>query len=158
MKNANNYKMNVSLDGTDFKIREPTPFDKKWYSHKFKSAGLRYEVGISIECGEIVWASGGLPCGEWPDIKIANDLYVYYAKEEITLADKGYKSKNFKQPTNRREKRILARHETLNGKLKNFEILNARYRHPLKKHPLVFHACINIVQVIITNGEPLFDL
>lgn len=149
----------VSLDGVDFRIREPIPFNKKWFSHKFKAAGIRYEIGISIETGEIVWASGGLPCGEWPDLKIARQLYVHYAKNELTLADKGYRgSVYFKQPTNIIEKRILARHETLNGRLKNFLILSSKYRHPLKKHPRVFHAIVNIVQVCLTNEEPLFQL
>lgn len=151
--------MHVSLDGTDFRIREPQPFNKKWFSHKFKAAGLRYEIGISIVEAEIVWASGGLPCGEWTDMKIAQDLYLNFAKKEITLADKGYRKKGkFKQPSNLREKQILSRHETLNGRLKQFNILGERFRNSLKKHPQVFHALINVVQVSIMNGEKLFDL
>lgn len=150
--------MHVTLDGTDCRIREPIPFNKKWFSHKFKAAGVRYEIGLSIGNGDIVWASGGLPCGDWPDLKIAKDQYLRYAKNEITLADKGYRFKNyFKQPSNSYEKRLLARHESVNGRLKQFEILNSRFRHPLKKHPLVFHACVNLVQISINCGEKLFD-
>lgn len=74
--------MHVSLDGTDFRIREPQPFNKKWYSHKFKGPGIRYEIGISIVEGDIVWAVGGVPCGEWSDLKIAKFLYVKYAEKE----------------------------------------------------------------------------
>lgn len=44
----------VSLDGADFKIEEPTPFSPKWFSHKFKGPGLRYEVGLCIRTGYIV--------------------------------------------------------------------------------------------------------
>lgn len=151
--------MHVSLDGTHFLIREPQPFNKKWFSHKFKKAGLAYEIGISIVEADIVWASGGFPAGEWSDLKMAKDLYVKFAPKEKTLADKGYRLKPFfKQPSNAFEKRILARHETLNGRLKEFAILSNRFRHPLKKHPMVFHAVINVVQVSITNGEKLFDL
>lgn len=135
------------------------PFNKKWYSHKFKGPGIRYEIGICIQSGEIVWASGGFPCGDWPDIRIARDLYVNFSQDEITLADKGYRGlNNFKIASNQTEKRILARHETMNGRLKNFEILNVRFRHPLPKHPRVFHACTNIIQISITNGENLFEL
>lgn len=138
---------------------EPQPFNKKWFSHKFKSAGLRYEIGISIFGGDIVWASGGLPCGEWPDLKIAKEAYLHFAANKITLADKGYRlTGKFKQPENAFEKRVLARHETLNGKLKEFNILVERFRHPLHKHPSVFHAVINIVQVAIMNGETLFEI
>lgn len=151
--------MHVSLDGTDFRINEPTPFNKKWFSHKFKSAGIRYEIGISIVMGEIVWASGGFPCGEWPDLKIAKDLYLKYASNEVTLADKGYRLNNFfKNPSNAKQKRILARHETFNGRLKEFAILNNRFRNSLKKHPMVFHALTNVLQVSISNGERLFEL
>ena len=39
----------ISLDGTDFRIQEPTPFDPKWFSHKFKGPGLRYEIGVKSD-------------------------------------------------------------------------------------------------------------
>ncbi len=151
--------MHVSLDGTDFRIREPTHFSKKWFSHKFKAPGLRYEIGISIVKAEIVWATGGFPCGEWTDLKIAKDLYIHIAKKEITLADKGYCLKPFfKQPTTSRENKILARHEALNGRLKEFAILSNRFRNCLNKHPMVFHAIVNIVQLSISSGEKLFEI
>lgn len=151
--------MHVSLDGVDCRIEEPQPFNKKWFSHKFKAAGIRYEIGISIVEAEIVWASGGFPCGEWPDIKIAMDLYVSFAQNETTLADKGYRQKQyFKQPSNKAEKKVLARHETLNGRLKEFAILSHRFRNALHKHPPVFHAIINVIQASIMNGEKLFEL
>lgn len=151
--------MHVTLDGTDFRIMEPTLFNPKWFSHKTHGPGVRYEIGISIANADIVWASGGFPCGEWPDIEIAKDLYLFYANNEITLADKGYRLQNyFKQPTTHYERSLLARHESLNGRLKQFEILNVRFRNKLQKHPSVFHACVNIVQVCIDDGEKLFDI
>lgn len=151
--------MMTSLDGTDFRIHEPTPFNPKWFSHKFKSAGIRYEIGISISHGDIVWASGGFPCGEWPDLKIAKDHYINIAGNEVTLADKGYRGHpNFKAPSNQWEKRILARHETLNGRLKNFGILSQRFRHRREKHPKVFHSIVNIVQCSLNCGEKLFEI
>jgi hypothetical protein len=63
----------VTVDGTDLQIYEPTPFSKKWYSHKFRAAGLRYEVAVCIQTGDIVWFHGPFPCGEWPDLKIFRD-------------------------------------------------------------------------------------
>lgn len=102
---------------------------------------------------------GGFPCGEWPDIKIAKDLYLHYAANEITLADKGYRHvPQFKQPTNAFEKRVLARHETLNHRIKQFKALGERWRHNLRKHPKVFHAVVNIVQISINNGENMFTM
>lgn len=151
--------MHVSLDGTDFRIQEPKPFSKKWFSHKFKAAGIRYEIGLSIGNADVVWASGGFPCGDWSDLKIAKDLFLHYARNEVTLADKGYRFRPyFKMASNRLEKRVMSRHETLNGRLKEFKILDYRFRHPLKKHPKVFHTCINLIQISINCGEKLFEL
>jgi hypothetical protein len=44
--------------GTDFRILEPTEFDQKWFSHKFRGSGVRYEIGLCIATGNIVWAHG----------------------------------------------------------------------------------------------------
>ncbi|KAH9118088.1 hypothetical protein LEN26_012265 [Aphanomyces euteiches] len=86
----------VSLDGTDFAIQEPKPFDKKRWSHKLNRAALRYEVGICIRTGCIVWVHGGKPAGEWPDRKLAQDAYVLAVqKDEMTLADKGYMNRRY---------------------------------------------------------------
>lgn len=60
----------ASVDRTDCPIFEPTPFDPKWVSHKFKGPGVRYEVGIAIGTGEIVWAFGPFPCGAYNDLNI----------------------------------------------------------------------------------------
>lgn len=152
--------VHVSLDGVDFPIQEPQPFSRMWYSHKFKGAGLRYEIGISIRTGKIVWTYGGLPCGDWPDLKIAKESYIHCVKKgELTLADRGYNLRSyFKTPTTAQEKRILARHETLNGRLKQFGAMSQRFRHSKEKHPVLFSACINVVQVGLQNGEFLFEL
>ena len=66
----------VSLDGTDFRIMEPTEFDPKWWSHKFNGPGLRYEVALCIRTGDIVWVNGGLPCGEWSDLRLARNAFI----------------------------------------------------------------------------------
>eukprot|EP00171_Calliarthron_tuberculosum_P006568 IDg6568t1 len=60
----------VSVDGTDFRICEPTPFCPSWYSHKFKGPGLRYEVALAIETGEIVWVHGPFQAGAFNDVAI----------------------------------------------------------------------------------------
>lgn len=60
----------ISVDGTDFKICEPMPFDTKWYSYKFNGAGLRYEVNICIDTGLIVWLHGPFKYGQFNDLRI----------------------------------------------------------------------------------------
>ena len=54
--------------------------------------------------------------------------------------------------------RALARHETFNGRIKSFKILNHRFRHGLKKHKDCFTAVCVLVQYDMENGHPLFEL
>jgi len=44
----------ITMDGTDFIINEPNPSKPGFYSHKFHRAGVRYELGVSIQSGDIV--------------------------------------------------------------------------------------------------------
>lgn len=118
-----------SIDGADFKIGEPTPFSPKWFSHKFKGPGLRYEVGLCIRTGHMVWINGEYPCGEYTDLKLAREAYVLFVDHgEKTLADKGYRDQNFFILPNLRNKtahgRIMARHETVNRRMKRFQLSN----------------------------------
>ena len=50
----------VTIDGTDLKAQKR--YDKRFFSHKFKSGGLRYEVGVCIVTGHIVWINGPFRC------------------------------------------------------------------------------------------------
>jgi hypothetical protein len=135
--------------------------DRGWYSHKFKGPGLRYEIGIAIKTGYICRGNGGYPCGSWPDLKIARESYVNYVDEdELTLADKGYRGDaHFITPTEsngRRHKEIMARHETINKRIRQFNVLSKKFRHNLQKHPRCFHAVLNITQLLLENGYPLY--
>eukprot|EP00171_Calliarthron_tuberculosum_P023599 IDg23599t1 len=80
----------VSVDGTDCAIEEPEPFHRKWFSHKLRSAGLRYEVAVSMT-GNIVWVNGPYTRGSHPDVVIFRDLLkTKLLQNELVLADKGY--------------------------------------------------------------------
>jgi len=145
----------VTCDGTDFKIDEPTPFSSKWYSQKFKHAGLRYEVCICIQTGWIVWINGPYPPGFWPDLSISRDgLNQALDRGEKFLADGGYADSHGWSftPTgyNTREeymKAVLrARHETVNSKFKVFGAMKQQFRHHRSKHGACFGAIANIVQ------------
>jgi hypothetical protein len=54
--------------------------------------------------------------------------------------------------------RVRARHETLNGRLKNWGILSQVFRHDFLLHGMVFRACAVVTQLAIKNGEPLFEV
>jgi hypothetical protein len=157
----------VSVDGTDFAIFEPIPFDPKWYSHKINGAGLRYEIAICIQTGEPVWINDPFPCGSWPDLRIArNALVDALDAGEYYLADGGYRDGNQYSVTptglhnfdDRQKAVVRARHESLNKRYKDWGALRRLYRHDRVSHSKVFCAIANIVQVTIINGEPLFEV
>lgn len=126
--------------------------------------GIRYEIGLSIKNGEIVWAYGGVPCGENPDLLIARDFFVDMLEEgEKAVADKGYNdAKYFVTPKNTPHYPnihvLLARHETVNKRIKQWKILGTRFRHSLYRHPMCFYAIINITQIALESENPLFSI
>lgn len=161
-KYANCYS---SVDGVDFKISEPTPFNRKWYSHKFKSAGLRYETGVSNKHGMLIWCHGPFPCGSFPDIKIFNKrLKQNLLRNERIIADDGYKGRCFvsKHALSEEGKRfhaeIRARHETVHKRLRQFGVLKQTYRHQVKDHHLAFFSVANIISITLQIGYPLFHV
>ena len=159
----------VSLDGTDCPIQEPFPRSGKWYSHKLEGSGLRYEVGIQIADGFVVWTNGGYPCGEYPDISVAREEFVAHLRHnERAIADDGYADamkfvypKLFEeQPqVGRVLKEIMSRHETLNGRLKSYKVLDTAFRHELSFHPPCFYAILSLIQLSIQyDNHPLYLL
>jgi hypothetical protein len=63
-------------------------------------------------------------------------------------------------PTENQEmqNRVRSRHESLNGRLENWEILKLMYRHDLMEHGNVFRAITVITQISINAGEKLFEV
>ena len=129
--------------------------------------GVRYEIGVAIQTGYIVWVHGPFPCGEWSDLRILREALIYNLDEdEFLLADGGYyDGNNFTvTPTGLNEfidlmrSQVRARHETCNGRFKKWGVLKNCYRHDLAKHGVCFRAIANLTQVAIENGEPLFSV
>ena len=54
--------------------------------------------------------------------------------------------------------RVRARHETLNGRLKNWGILSHVFCHDIRSHGEVFWACGVVTQLTVEDGEPLFEV
>ena len=82
----------MTVDGVDFRIEEPTPFSKKWFSHKFHGPGLRYELGVCIQTGDIVSFNGPFPYREFPDLKICRvGMKKKLVPGECVITDCGYK-------------------------------------------------------------------
>jgi hypothetical protein len=155
----------ITVDGTDFKVNEPFPFNPAYYSHKLKHAGLRYEIAICIQTGWIVWINGPFPCGAWPDIRIArSSLHDELDDGEMYIADSGYEEGNQHCFTpngiNNLEQRMMglarARHETVNGKFKLFRALSDEWRHTLEKHSLALRAAAVVTQIYLAKGQYSF--
>ena len=157
----------MSVDGTDFKIQEPIPFSTKWYSHKFKGPGVRYEIGVTISTGHIVSSHGPFPCGEFPDLKIFRQgMRNNLGPGEKVIADDGYRgdSKVCTKHDARDEQHqlvmglIRAHHETINRRLKTWKSLHSTYRHKRNKHHLIFESVLVLEQLAIENGHEPFQV
>lgn len=141
-------------------------FNKRFYSHKFNGNGLRYEVGVCIATGDIVWISGPFRCG-MNDLSVSREggLLGGALKEgEMAEADLAYQGEKwyiktpvgFHTRTQKEEGMKLsaaARHETINGRLKIFEVLKNRYRHELTFHSSCFRAVAVITQLNFKLGK-----
>jgi DDE superfamily endonuclease len=157
----------LSVDGTDCPIREPSEFSGRWYSHKFKGAGLRYEVAICIQTGWVVWANGPYPCGAFPDIRIFRDrLQEELLPGEMVVADRGYRDgrtfcntpTGYRNPSETEKANVRSRHEHINGRIKKFKIMSTRFRACREKHWMAFHTIINVLQIEIEEGKPLMQV
>lgn len=58
------------VDCYDVPIQEPCKFNRKWYSHKFNSSSLRYEVALSLRCNYLFWVHRPFSFGKHADLKI----------------------------------------------------------------------------------------
>jgi len=162
----------MSIDGTDFRIPQTGAAIRgnAFASHKYagKSA-LRYEIGVSILGGDLVWIQGPYPAGSFNDVKIFNKVLRHWLEPgERVEADNGYvgcadKVKCPDNPCNppaneRMQARVRSRHETINGRFKTWGILSQVYRHDIRRHGEVFRAVAVITQLDIENGSPLFQV
>ena len=157
----------ITVDGTDFWIQEPTEFDPKWYNHKINGPAVSYEVAMCVKTGEIVWINGPFAAGRWDDRGIARlCLNEMLDDGEKYIADggyfDGYQWAETPDGTHSLEQRMYAlsraRHETVNGRFKNWRCLKQQYRHSLEKHGPLFRSVAAIVQIGIMHGESLFSV
>jgi len=89
-------------------------------------------------------------------------------KGKLAVADRGYNSKELAQFTStpnlfddpevkKFKSRCRSRQETFNARLKNFAVLDNRFRHGEVKHKIAFEAVCIICQLQLDNGSPLFE-
>jgi hypothetical protein len=176
----------ISDDGTDFKLQEwkhaTLPRDNAGCSHKMKHAAAKYEVVLSVHRAKVVHIAGPFKGGTH-DLEMfrqgglkeklthLNRTLRGIRRVKLCLADRGYHSKQndeaclFSLPNgfdskalNNYKSRGRLRHETFNGRIKNFKCLSDTFRHGFKKHKDVFEAVVVIVQYQMDNGSPIFEV
>jgi hypothetical protein len=163
----------ISVDGTDVHIPQQGPAipGNPFSSFKFKGkGGLRYEIGVDIFAGNIMWVNGPYAAGKYTDIKIFHRGLAHWLDEhERVEADNGYIGEALQKvkcpgcalnPTENQamQNPVQSRHESLNRRLKNWAILMSLYRHDLMGHGNVFWAIAVIMQISINVGEKLFEV
>lgn len=126
---------------------------------------MRYEIGLTVQKGDICWVNGPFECGSNTDIVIfRKNLKARLGSGEYIIGDGGYGDIRCVQKNGLHgiQKRyhcmIRARHETVNKRLKEFNILRNTFRHCLKKHGVCFHAVANITQIVLERESPLFKI
>jgi hypothetical protein len=163
----------ISVDGTDFRVWEkkhPTfTIDRQQCSHKFKHGALKYEIAIDIYRAKIVWISGPYPgsvhdktiyiegglCDKIPAGKKVITDRVYGNKaspdDHIKLALPNHQDS---KELNNFKARVKSRHETLNGRLKFFSILEKTFTHDAANHVHAFEAvCVTVQYQMDLGGE-----
>jgi hypothetical protein len=147
----------MSVDGIHFAINEPKhpeySQDKKHFSHKKGRAGWAYELGICLFSSNLIWMSGPHKAGQ-------NDKVIFTKPRGLkeilkehhikAIADKGYHGhpnelscyNNYDEDEVKEfKRRALWRHESFNSLLKQFAILDGRFRHSgREKFETVFDA------------------
>jgi DDE superfamily endonuclease len=128
---------------------------------------VSYEIAVGLVDSKIAWINGPFRAG-------LSDLHIFNAEHGLgeklplgkkVIVDRAYKGNDevlskkneFDQEAVKTfKRRARGRHESLNKKLKDFSILDHRFRHTLNQHKSVFEAVAIIVQYEMDNGAKLF--
>lgn len=115
---------------------------------------------IYVKNGFIVWVNSGFCCRSNPDLKIFQiRMKNYLLQNETVITDDGYTDPKCVQissvPKDSRKAHyeIRAKHENVNRRLKQFLVLEKRFRHDIWFHTVCFHAVAKISQLCMENKE-----
>lgn len=127
----------MTVNGTDFRIEEPTPFSTVWHSHKFNEPGLRHEAAACMQV--IVWINGPFKPGRWSDLAMFRwNLKQRLASGEMVEVNVGCRGEpnhartadGFVSRADDRAKWTARNcHKTANWRLKQFGCLKQVWRH-----------------------------
>ena len=161
----------LSVDGVHCRTNEiRTAPSAQLCSHKFNHPAFAYELGISIYENKLVWINGPFYAGVSDITIFRSALKDRIPEGKKVIVDRGYEGEEADagmlsmrcryDPEEVRifKRRVRARHENFNGRIKTFKILDERFRHGgLEEHKVVFEAVCIIQQYEMENGRPLID-
>jgi len=136
------------------------------------------EVGICIKTGHICWINGPYPCGWGCDLKIFKQkLALHLLPYEKVMCDRNYRhyplqclcklhvqkyvdpnaAVKVKTPEYLAVARATARHEEINGRFKEWGILQQVFRCDRDTHYIFFNAIAAVTQIEMLNSRPAFN-
>ena len=143
--------LNMTLDGFECPIEQPwdNEIQHQYYSRKKKRHTIKYEIGIQLTSGKIVWLVGGTP-GSVHDLSMTRHfgLIPLLLPGEMVLADKAYIGEAcfvcpFKGVITNEQAEfnsiISSIRETVEhtiGRIKLFQFLKQQWRHHVDLHPI----------------------
>jgi len=142
--------------------------DPRFYSHKSNSAGLAYEIALSLMAPRVVWLKGPLPAGN-SDLKIyQSDLRQRIPAGKKAITDGGYGDKQdpkLSQPNSLDAEQLRTfkaharmRQEAFHSRLKRFHCLTDMFRHRQKRHGHCFIAVTVICQYEMELYSPIWSM
>ena len=125
----------MTVDSMDFRIPQKgvTTKGNAFTSNKYtRKSTLRYKLGVDILVGNLVWIQGSYPAGKYTIFnKVLRKFLKPGERIEADEGNRGHPCKikcpgNDMNPAENQamQGRVRARHETLNGRLKNWGILS----------------------------------
>ena len=162
------YDCLITTSAIDFPVLDPSPTKSKkghspYYSHHVKGPALRYEVGVSIFGGDIVWTNGPFRAGNSTESEIFESLKESIDPDEI--AEQFSRLNLFcdkkPEPDTRMAKMVPSktrdRQKMVKDCLMSFKVLQG-FRHGILSHDKVFHAIVALVQLSIEKEIVPFQL
>eukprot|EP00536_Pseudo-nitzschia_multiseries_P018673 jgi/Psemu1/56738/gm1.56738_g len=142
------------------------------YSHKFNGPAVKYEVGVCLKTGWIVWINGPFVGSKNDGIIVKEGLSNLLHDDEAVEVDRGYRGDDrmklpdmgFTWIERKMKPNAWAQHETVNGRLKIFNVLTLHFQHMkpnrqgmMQKHKICFEAVTVINQLKFASGETTFE-
>lgn len=167
-----------SMDGVDCHSRDkkhPTfNQDTQMASYKFNKPAWRYLILMAINEPKVLLIDGPHKGGKHEMTIFRQGELKGKLKsipEKLTVGDSGCRTSEpdeidliaipsslDSQNLAKFKSRARCRHESWNGRIKFFYVLEQRFRHPMANHKIAFEAVAVIVQYQMDCGSPIFNM